>query len=231
MAQLLVIDDDARIRELLAEYLGTRGHAVRVAADAEQGMAILRSVPPDLVILDIMMPGKDGLELLRELRPTNPVPVILLTARGDDLDRIVGLELGADDYLPKPFHPRELAARIDAVLRRCAPRGGETLQPLVAGPLRVDPDRRQVWVGEREVRLTSTEFDLLRTLVANAGRVIPRERLMEMARGSAFASFERSVDVHISNLRKKLGDRPGRPVLIQTVRGVGYVVPRDPATP
>ncbi|MCA9566661.1 MAG: response regulator transcription factor [Myxococcales bacterium] len=230
MADLLVVDDDARIRELLVEYLSGRGHTVQAAPDGEQGLARLRAGGVDLVVLDIMMPGKDGLQVLRELRPADDVPVILLTARGDDLDRIVGLELGADDYLAKPFHPRELAARIDAVLRRARGRP-DSDGPLVAGPLRVDPDRRQVLVDGVEVRLTSTEFDILRALVGNAGRVIPRESLMELARGEAFASFERSIDVHVSNLRRKLGDRPGAPVLIQTVRGVGYVVPREPELP
>lgn len=230
MADLLVVDDDARIRELLAEYLTGRGHTVTTAEDGDQGLEHLRTGRHELVILDIMMPGKDGLQVLRELRAFSDLPAILLTARGDDLDRIVGLELGADDYLGKPFHPRELAARIDAVLRRSSARP-ERDGPLVAGPLRVDPDRRQVFVGDNEVHLTSTEFDLLRVLVANAGRVIARENLMELARGEAFAAFDRSIDVHISNLRKKLGDRPGRPVLIQTVRGVGYVVPREPELP
>lgn len=231
MASLLVIDDDARIRELLDEYLTGRGHQVTTAEDGDIGLQHARSnATLELAILDIMMPGKDGLQVLRELRATSTLPVILLTARGDDLDRIVGLELGADDYLGKPFHPRELAARIDAVLRRSAP--AETAPAvLTAGPLRIDVDRRQVHVDDVEVRLTTTEFDLLRVLVANAGRVIPRESLMELARGEAFASFDRSIDVHISNTRKKLGDRAGDPVLIQTVRGVGYVVPRNPERP
>jgi two-component system response regulator CpxR len=230
MPHLLVIDDDARIRELLTEYLAGRGHTVSVASDGEEGLERARAGGIDLAILDIMMPGRDGLDVLRELRGTSRLPVILLTARGDDLDRIVGLELGADDYLPKPFHPRELSARIDAVLRRATAPVVDR-EVLTAGPLRVDLDRRQVHVDEEAVRLTSTEFDLLRVLVANAGRVIPRENLMELARGEAFAAFDRSIDVHISNLRRKLGDRTGEPVLIQTVRGVGYVVPRNPERP
>lgn len=230
MATLLVIDDDARIRELLAEYLTGRGHRVHTASDGDEGLQRARLGDIDLVVLDLMMPGRDGLSVLRELRPTSAVPVIVLTARGDDLDRIVGLELGADDYLPKPFNPRELLARVDAVLRRASP-AAPVSAALIAGPLRVDPDRREVTLGGERVDLTTTEFDLLRALVANAGRVIPRERLMELARGESFASFDRSVDVHVSHLRRKLGDTSRDPWLIKTVRGVGYLVPQHPEAP
>lgn len=229
MPALLVIDDDPRLRDLLAEYLGGRGHQVETAPDGDAGLQRALAGGDDLVVLDLMMPGRDGLSVLRDLRARSAVPVIVLTARGDDADRIVGLELGADDYLAKPFNPRELLARIDAVLRRSAP--APVGAPLVAGPLRVDPDRRSVHVGETRVELTTTEFEILRALVANAGRVIPRERLMELARGEDFASFDRSVDVHVSHLRRKLGDNPREPALIKTVRGVGYLVPREPDHP
>ncbi len=228
MRSVLVIDDDERIRALLAEALASRGLRVETAADGESGLEMLRGGSFELLVLDIMMPGKDGFEVLRELRATSRIPCIMLTARGDELDRIVGLELGADDYLPKPFNPRELLARIQAVLRRTDERSPELGQPLRAGSLVVDPDRRHVELDGQPVELTTTEFEILRTLVANAGRVIPRERLMELARGEDYAAFERSVDVHVSHIRRKLGDDPRQPTWIKTVRGVGYTVPRQP---
>ena len=227
MRTILVVDDDDRIRSLLAEYLGGRGYEVLVAADGEAGLEQARSHPIDLVVLDVMMPGKDGLSVLRELRMTGALPVIMLTARGEDTDRIVGLELGADDYLAKPFNPRELVARIEAVLRRTE----VTTAPgtlLRAGPLVVDEDRRVVTLGGAAIDLTTTEFEILRVLVANAGRVIARERLMELARGEEYAAFDRSVDVHVSHIRKKLGEDTKDPVFVKTVRGVGYTMPRDP---
>jgi DNA-binding response OmpR family regulator len=228
MRRLLVIDDDARLRDLLSEYLGSRGFAVDVAADGEAGLAALRGGAVDLVVLDVMMPGKDGFEVCRELRTFSRVPVIMLTARGDEMDRIVGLEIGADDYLPKPFNPREFPARIQAVLRRTeVPR--EAGGVLRAGPIEVDPDRRTVTIEGTAVSLTTTEFEILRVLVANAGRVIPRERLMELARGEEYAAFDRSVDVHVSHIRRKLGDDSRNPKWLKTVRGVGYTVPPGPS--
>ncbi len=227
MRTLLVIDDDNRLRELVAEYLGGRGFRVLTAADGPAGLEIAARGEVELVILDVMMPGMDGFEVCRELRRRSAVPVVMLTARGDDTDRIVGLELGADDYLPKPFNPRELLARVQAVLRRAG--GGAALtETLVAGPLEIDLDRREVHLRGELVDLTTTEFELLRTLVAGAGRVIPRERLMELARGTEYAAFDRSVDVHVSHIRKKLGDDPRRPTFVKTIRGVGYSVPREP---
>ncbi len=171
------------------------------------------------------MPGKDGFQVLREIRARSHLPVIMLTARGDELDRIVGLELGADDYLPKPFNPRELQARIQAVLRRSQAGHDAEEQPLHAAGIAIDVARRDVRLDDRPVSLTTTEFEILRALVAAAGRVVPRERLMELARGPDWAAFERSVDVHVSHLRAKLGDDPRDPRLIKTVRGVGYLVP------
>lgn len=226
---ILVVDDDERLRSLLAEYLGGRGFRVTTAEDGERGLEAIDTTRPDLVVLDVMLPGIDGFEVIREIRRTSKVPVVMLTARGDEFDRIVGLEIGADDYLPKPFNPRELLARIQAVLRRGdrEPTGGAERHE--AGPLIVDSDRRVVLLEGQSVDLTTTEFEILRTLVANAGRVIPRERLMELARGEDFAAFERSVDVHVSHIRKKLGDDPRRPVYLKTVRGVGYTVPKAPA--
>ena len=227
MRTILVVDDDDRIRTLLAEYLGGRGYEVLVAADGESGLEQVRSNAVDLVVLDVMMPGKDGLSVLRELRAVGALPVIMLTARGEDTDRIVGLELGADDYLAKPFNPRELVARIEAVLRRTevASLQGTLLR---AGPLVVDEDRRVVTLDGNVIDLTTTEFEILRVLVANAGRVIARERLMELARGEEYAAFDRSVDVHVSHIRKKLGEDTKDPVFVKTVRGVGYTMPRDP---
>ncbi len=224
MKRVLVIDDDERIRDLLAEYLDARGLSVETAADGEEGLARLRGSGFDLVVLDVMMPGPDGFEVCRRLRAFSDLPVIMLTARGDDFDRIVGLELGADDYVAKPFNPRELLARINAVLRRTE--GTTSSTRLSAGPLVIDTDRRTVELDGALIDLTTTEFELLRTLVANAGRVIPRERLMELARGSEYAAFDRSVDVHVSNIRRKLADGERR--FVKTVRGVGYTVPADP---
>ncbi len=230
MHTVLVIDDDPGLTELLAEYLQARGLAVVSAPDGEAGLARLQGGGIDLVILDVMLPGRDGFEICRQIRATSKLPVIMLTARGDELDRIVGLELGADDYLPKPFNPRELLARIRAVLRRqqAAPSPSEALQ---AAGVRLDPERREVRVDGQPVDLTTTEFEILRVLVGAAGRVVPRERLMELARGPDWAAFERSVDVHVSHLRRKLGDDPRRPRRIKTVRGVGYMVPSGPVAP
>ncbi len=228
MQRILVIDDDDRIRSLLAEYLSTRGMQVSSASSGAEGLAQLKAQSTDLVVLDVMMPEMDGFAVLQKIRSQGSTPVIMLTARGDDIDRIVGLEMGADDYLAKPFNPRELLARIQAVLRRAAASPEQTGGALQAGPLRVDPDRRTCTLEEQPIPLTTTEFEILRTLVANAGRVIPRERLMELARGEDYASFDRSVDVHISHIRRKLGDDPRRPRFIKTVRGVGYTLPRNP---
>ncbi|MEQ8276763.1 MAG: response regulator transcription factor [Deltaproteobacteria bacterium] len=228
MKKILVVDDDERLRSLVAEYLEGRGFAVVTAEDGEDGLARLRGEAVDLVVLDVMMPGLDGFEVVRELRKFSRTPVIMLTARGDEMDRIVGLEIGADDYMPKPFNPRELLARIQAVLRRTDASAAPS-SLLELGALRVDVDRREVHLDGTYVELTTTEFEILRTLAANAGRIIPRERLMELARGDEYASFERSVDVHVSHIRKKLGDDPKNPTYVKTVRGVGYTMPKAPA--
>ncbi|MFH1468544.1 MAG: response regulator transcription factor [Pseudomonadota bacterium] len=224
MHTVLIIDDDPSLTALLTEYLRARGLTAVSAPEGATGLTRLRAGGIDLVILDVMLPGQDGFEVCRAIRAENAVPIIMLTARGDEFDRIVGLELGADDYLPKPFNPRELLARIRAVLRRqgAAPAEGE---PLHASGIRLDPERREVRVGGEPVELTTTEFEILRVLLASAGRVVPRERLMELARGPDWAAFERSVDVHVSHLRRKLGDDPRTPRIIKTVRGVGYMVP------
>lgn len=225
---ILVVDDDARLRELLEEYLGGRGYAVRTADGGQAALETARSETIDLVVLDVMMPGMDGFETLKALRRFSSTPVIMLTARGDEMDRIVGLEIGADDYMPKPFNPRELLARMQAVLRRTEGTQQASETRLSAGPLHIDIDRRSASLDGQPIELTTTEFELLKTLVANAGRVIPRERLMELARGEDFAAFDRSVDVHVSHIRKKLGDDGKRPRFVKTVRGIGYTMPRDP---
>jgi DNA-binding response OmpR family regulator len=231
MPRVLVIDDDPGIRDLLKEYLDARGFVTATAPDGPEGLRAADADRHDLVVLDVMMPGMDGLEVLRTLRATSTVPVIMLTARGDDIDRIVGLELGADDYLAKPFNPRELVARIQAVLRRAHTPSAEPDAAVHAGPLTVDPARRRVTLDGEEVPMTTTEFELLRVLVARAGRVVQREQLMELARGEDFAAFDRSVDVHISHIRRKLGDPARQPHLVKTIRGVGYLVPSTPSWP
>ncbi|HJL41715.1 MAG TPA: response regulator transcription factor [Myxococcales bacterium LLY-WYZ-16_1] len=226
--EVLVVDDDPRLGQLLDEYLSSRGFAVRVASTGAEGLAALAGAPVDLVILDLGLPDLDGLEVCRRIGAAHDVPILMLTARGEATDRIVGLELGADDYLPKPFDPRELVARLHAILRRArGPAEPEPAnRPVTAGPIAVDPERRRATFDGRELDLTSTEFDLLRALVAQAGRVLSRDRLMELARGQDFGAFDRSVDVHVSHLRRKLGDDPKRPRWIKTIRGVGYMVPR-----
>ena len=226
MQTILVIDDDPRLSTLLSEYLGARGFTVQTRADGPSGLEAALAGDADLIVLDVMMPGMDGLEVLSALRQRSRVPVVMLTARGEDTDRIVGLELGADDYLAKPFNPRELVARIKAVLRRLEPAQAEE-QALTAAGIRLVTARREVTVDGQPVELTTTEFDILRALMAAAGRVIPRERLMEQARGQEWAAYDRSVDVHISHLRRKLSDDPRKPRKIKTIRGVGYLVPRD----
>jgi len=224
---ILIIDDDPGLSDLLGEYLGARGFAVAQALDGPAGLSRMRAGGVDLVVLDVMMPGMDGLEVLTELRRDSAVPVVMLTARGEETDRIVGLEMGADDYLSKPFNPRELLARIKAVLRRAgAAPSAEADTALHAAGVRLDPARREVQVDGEPVTLTTTEFEILRVLLSAAGRVIPRERLMEQARGQEWSAYDRSVDVHISHLRRKLGDDPRKPRRIKTVRGVGYFVPQ-----
>ena len=194
------------------------------ASNGQEGLEKRKSGSFDLVILDVMMPGMDGFETLKELRKESGIPVIMLTARTEDFDRIVGLELGADDYINKPFNPRELLARIHAILRRVQSKPAKDAG-IVVGHVRMEVTKRKVFVQEQDIELTATEFDILRVLLSNAGRVIARERLMELARGQEFAAFDRSIDVHISNLRKKMGDSSKQSQIIKTIRGVGYLVP------
>ncbi|MCA9710027.1 MAG: response regulator transcription factor [Myxococcales bacterium] len=223
--RLLLIDDDARLGELLERYLGEQGVRLHRAADGLAGLRALGADAFDAVLLDVMMPGIDGLETLRRIRERSAIPVIMLTARGDEADRVVGLELGADDYVPKPFSPRELLARVRAVLRRSRP---DTVgEHLSAAGISVDVAAREVKVEDRRVELTGIEFDLLVALLRRAGRVVPRTALLSEAGRDDVAVGERTVDVHISKLRKKLGDDAKGTRRIQTVRGVGYVLARE----
>jgi DNA-binding response OmpR family regulator len=195
---------------------------VIVAVDGAAGLAEARRARFDVVLLDLMLPGRSGLEVCRELRSRSDVPILILTARGEEADRVLGLELGADDYLTKPFSPRELLARIQAQVRRARGQAGPTSQPLVLGDLELDPGSLRATLAGRELSLTGYEFQLLRVLAERAGQVLSRERLLELVRGSAEESFDRSVDVHVSRLRAKLGDDPKRPRWLKTVRGAGY---------
>jgi DNA-binding response OmpR family regulator len=224
--RVLVVDDDARLFELLAGYLSQHEVALVHAKDGRDGLARLEGGGFDAILLDVMMPGLDGLEVLRRVRQKDRIPVIMLTARGDESDRVVGLELGADDYIAKPFSPRELLARLRAVLRRAQPdASGERLS---AGGIVIDVGARTTEVDGKVVDLTGLEFDILVALLRRAGRVVPRNALLsEAGRGDVVVS-ERTVDVHISRLRKKIGDDPRSPQRIKTVRGVGYVLPREP---
>ena len=218
-AKILVIDDEPSILEVVSAYLRNEGYQVLTARDGASGLKAARAFKPDLLVLDIMLPGMDGLELLTRLRRESDAYVILLTARSEETDKIVGLSLGADDYLTKPFSPRELVARVKAALRRLRSGGGvaET-STLSFRHVRIDSGRRQVWVDEEPVELTTTEFDLLKTLAEHRGLVLSREQLLEKVWGYDFYGEERVVDVHIGHIRQKLGDER----FIVTVRGVGY---------
>ena len=221
---VLLVEDDLRLAGLTGEYLEGHGVAVVHAADGRRGLAEALRGRYDAVLLDLMLPGLGGLEVCRELRGRSDVPIIVLTARGEEADRVMGRELGADDYLSKPYSPRELLARIRAVTRRAKGRAGPAQGVVQVGGLRRDPAARVATLDGRELDLTGHEFALLEALARRAGRVLSREQLMELAGGSAEDAFDRSVDVHVSRLRQKLGDDPRRPRLIKTVRGSGYVL-------
>jgi two-component system alkaline phosphatase synthesis response regulator PhoP len=218
---VLVVEDELKIARLVRDYLHQAGFAVLEAADGASALSLARSEKPDMVVLDLGLPEMDGLDVTRRLRETSSVPIIMLTARSEESDRIVGLELGADDYIVKPFSPKELVARIRAVLRRADATlgGGEVVR---AGPLAIDLPKMKVTVGEAEVELTATEFQVLVTLARHPGRIYTRAQLLDALHGVSFESYERSVDAHIKNLRRKLEPEPRRPQLILTVYGVGY---------
>jgi two-component system alkaline phosphatase synthesis response regulator PhoP len=218
-ARVLVVDDEASITKLVAAYLEPEGYRVRTAGDGERGLALALEWKPDLIVLDIMLPGIDGLELLRRLRQHSDAYVILLTAKTEEADKVVGLSVGADDYLTKPFSPRELVARIKAALRRVRGDIGPSHDRMLASArVRMDTGARQVWVDDREIELTAVEFDILAALVRNRGLVLSREQILEQVWGGEYFGETRVVDVHVGHVRTKLGDDS----LIATVRGVGY---------
>ena len=219
--RVLLIEDDGRLAEMVSEYLGEAGFRVAVAAEGRAGLERLTREPYDALVLDLMLPDMDGLEVCRQLRPKSDIPVLMLTARGEAMDRVVGLEIGADDYLPKPFEPRELLARLRAILRRRQP--GGPANALRFGRLEIDRDARIVRVDGAERSLTSHQFALLAALAEKAGRVLSRDALMDLVKGEPLEAFDRSIDVHISRIRAAIEDDPKRPRRILTVRGAGYV--------
>ena len=223
--RLLIIDDDARLAAMVSDYLTAAGFVVDCRFTGREGLAALERTAFDAIILDIMLPDIDGFEICRTIRRRARTPILMLTARGEEMDRIVGLEIGADDYLPKPFSPRELQARIRAILRRGRAAAGEDAA-LRFGRLQIDRSSRMVRVDGEEKTLTSFQFDLLAALADNAGRVLNRERLMDLVKGEEFDAFDRSIDVHISRIRSAIEDDPKHPRRIITVRGAGYVFAR-----
>lgn len=222
MATIMVVDDKASIVSGLSEYLEASGYTVVSAADGHEAIALAESARPDLALVDIMLPGVDGLELTKRFEAQG-LPVILVTARIDEVDRLVGLELGADDYITKPFSPREVVARVKAVLRRIA-RQSDPTATIRLGDLVIDAERREVTVAGTLADLTRSEFDILSTMAGHPGRVFTRLQLLEAASGEAFESYDRTVDAHIKNIRRKLGDDPKAPRYVKTVIGVGYKV-------
>ena len=220
-SRVLIIDDDEKLNLLLTDYLLKMGFEVLSAVLPEEGLQLLEQENPDLVILDVMLPEMDGFEVCRTIRQSSTVPVIMLTARGEVMDRVVGLEIGADDYLPKPFEPRELVARIQSVLRRVQPKNLSAVQKF--GALIIDFQKREVTLDEKIVYLTSNEFECLALLVKNVGKVLDRDQIMEDLRGIEWDAFNRSVDITMSRLRNKLADDPKNPRFVKTIWGTGYL--------
>lgn len=219
--RILIIDDDVELSSLLVDYLTFEGFSASSAADGTEGLETLGSGDFDLVVLDVMMPGISGVDVLRRIRQTSSIPVLMLTAKGDPVDRIVGLELGADDYVPKPCPPRELVARIHAILRRTH---RETLasEPIVVGPVTIDQTQRRVQTNKGEIGLTGTEYALFELLARHAGNPVPKEELYQKALGRPMGPNDRTVDVHVSSIRKKLSSTIGAQLKIESVRGFGY---------
>jgi two-component system OmpR family response regulator len=223
MKMILVVDDEPRIAALARDYLEHAGFGVVIAASGEAGLDAIRQDRPDLVVLDLGLPGMDGLDVTREIRRSSSLPVIMLTARDDELDKLLGLELGADDYVTKPFSPRELVARVRAVLRRADRVADQAADEVVrAGDLTLDVPRMRADLGGRRLDLTPTEFALLAALARQPGRIFTRSQLLDAVHGVAFESYERAIDTHIKNIRRKLEPDPRRPVHVLTVYGVGY---------
>ena len=224
MNRVLLVDDDVELAAMLREYLEQEGFEAEAVHDGESGVREALSGRYAIAVLDVMMPRLNGVEVLRRIRASSRLPVLMLTARGDDIDRILGLELGADDYVPKPCSPRELVARLRAILRRGADNAGEGTAdgPIAVGPLRMWPERRSAQWREKPLELTSTEYSLLEVLARHAGRVVSKGDLSELAMGRPLARFDRSIDVHVSSIRQKLGARENGDSWIQTIRGQGY---------
>ena len=218
----LVVDDEPHVAELIASVLTAEGFAVTSAADGPAALRRARASQPDIVVLDVGLPGLDGFEVCRALRKDAPVPILFVTARGEEIDRVVGLELGADDYVTKPFSPRELVARVRAVLRRSGAPEPPLAQKRVAGDLAIDADKREVTLGGRRIDLKPREFDVLWLFVRNDGRVFTRDQLIETLWGFDFDGDPRTVDVHIRRIRRAIGDRADRPRYLHTIHGVGY---------
>jgi two-component system, OmpR family, alkaline phosphatase synthesis response regulator PhoP len=221
MTTVLVVEDEIEIARVVRDYLRNAGFEVIVVGDGGSAVASVRSAKPDLLVLDLGLPGRDGLDVAREIRRWSDTPIVMLTARGDETDRIVGLEIGADDYVVKPFSPKELVARVRAVLRRSrtAARGDEVVR---AGDVEIDTAKMRVSVGGTQVDLTPTEFQLLATLAREPGRVFTRSQLLDAVHGVAIESYERAIDAHVKNIRRKIEPEPGSPRYVVTVHGVGY---------
>ena len=228
-SRILVVDDDRELCQLIREYVASEPLDLEFAHDGASGLERALGGDHRLVILDIMLPEMSGLDVLRRLRERRRTPVLMLTARGEDIDRIVGLELGADDYLPKPFNPRELVARVRAILRRTdeTTDGDREARPIAVDDLRLDPRKREVTRQGEPLTLTTVEFDLLRTLMLSAGRVVGRDELSRSALGRPWNPCDRAIDMHVSNLRRKLGASPQTPERIKTVRSAGYLLARE----
>lgn len=225
--EILMIEDDESLATMVAEYLASMDMRVTPAPDAAQGLALLERNAYDALVLDIMLPDLDGFEVCRQVRTRSDIPILMLTARGDEMDRIVGLEIGADDYLPKPFNPRELLARLRAILRRRAPLTMHQTPVLRFGRLEIDLDGRTARLDGRDCALTGYQFDLLCALAQNAGRVMSRDALVEYLRDQPFEVFDRSIDVHISRIRAAIEDDPKHPRRVLTLRGTGYVFAKN----
>ena len=222
--KVLLVEDDARLAQLTSRYLEGHGVVVTLAADGIEGQNEALRRQYDCVVLDLMLPGRDGIEVCRQLRARSDVPIIMVTARGEEQDRVLGLEVGADDYVTKPFSPRELLARIKANVRRGRGQAGPQQETIVVGGLALDPANMTVTLDGNPIDVTAYEFAILRALAQRPGKVLSREQLLDLAKGSADLSFDRSIDVHVSRLRAKLGDDSRSPKILKTVRGVGYLL-------
>lgn len=228
---VVYIEDDDKLARLTAKYLESHGIRVTLAREAREGIELVLRERPDVVLLDLMLPGASGFDVCRHLRARLDTPILMVTARGEEADRVMGLEGGADDYIAKPFSSRELVARIRAHARRARGKAGPKTELVRAGALVIDPTSRRVVFHDQDLSLTTYEFDLLKALAERAGRVLSREQLVNLVRGSPDEAFDRSIDVHVSHLRKKLGDDPKSPRILKTVRGVGYLLAIEPLRP